>query len=196
MKKIFLYSFLFLTIGVQAQKKNYFQLELFGKGLFNSINYERVLSQSEKGKTVASLGIGYMHVTNDFDIVNAPLYFGKIFQNGKHGIELGGGITYSYYSNRYLYLDFGSIQNSREGFNSSHSIYLNFNLGYRYNIAENVYLKASFSPLIGLVAFHPNYVNSLNSPAQKLYRESFPDINTNNDNILPNFGVAVGFIVF
>ena len=79
--------------STKFQNKNSAQLELGGYGLFYSINYERILLNSDNFKTASQLGISYYPPTTGVRDLWIPFGINEILSIGKHHIEAGLGYT-------------------------------------------------------------------------------------------------------
>jgi hypothetical protein len=113
-------------------KKNSVQFELFGHGLFYSVNYERVLINRHKFKTTAQAGISFYPV--DIRMLWIPLSVNQLISFNQHHLELGIG--------QVLTLD----SDEWEPFGS-------FRIGYRYQKPEGRFLfRAGFTPFIEYAA--------------------------------------------
>jgi hypothetical protein len=64
-------------------------IELLGKGLVNSVNYEHSLSRTVQGFNV-QIGAGFAPTS----LVTVPASVNYVFGSNKHHFELGVGITY------------------------------------------------------------------------------------------------------
>jgi len=88
--------FLFLGLGLQSRAQAVY-VEVFGKGLVNSINYEYSLNNTVQGFNV-QFGIGFAPTS----LITIPASINYVFGRKKHHFELGGGVTYI---NGFLWVD-------------------------------------------------------------------------------------------
>ncbi len=80
----FLFLFIFMQINGQAV-----YIELLGKGLVNSINYEHNFSRNSQGFNV-QIGVGFAPSS----LITVPASVNYVFGQKKHHFELGAGVTY------------------------------------------------------------------------------------------------------
>ena len=129
LKKILILFTVFLCTKTQSQS---IYLELLGKGVVNSINYEHHLSKRISGFN-AQLGIGFAPSS----LVTIPASINYVFGKRNHHLELGAGLTYI---NGYLWVD-----DDRLG----PEVGVHLNLLYRYQKPEGRYFyKAGFTPFV------------------------------------------------
>ncbi|SMG09942.1 hypothetical protein SAMN05661096_00271 [Marivirga sericea] len=120
--------------------QNNFQLELGGHGLIYSINYERILINSELLKTTGQIGIAYYPPFIGFRDVWIPIGINEILSINNHHIEAGVGMVIIREASR----DSGNtaIDWFWDGF-------LSARIGYRYQKPDGRFLfRAGFTPII------------------------------------------------
>jgi hypothetical protein len=145
------YSQMTEVSGTKFTYKNSVQAELFGHGLFYSLNYERIILNGQKFKTTAQLGVAYYPPSAGIKDLWIPLVVNEIYSFNKHHIELGVGHVFINESLR----DFDGSTISRHwgGF-------LTGRLGYRYqNPNGRLIIRAGFTPFVEydyFFDFHPS----------------------------------------
>lgn len=118
--------------------KNNIQLELFGSGILYSVNYERVLLNKNKHKTVSDVGISRVPM-NHFDGICFPVSVNHLFSFQYHHVELGLGMT--------PYFAFGG---NYDGWGNFYSM----RIGYRYQKPHRKFIfRAAVIPIVS----YPGY---------------------------------------
>jgi hypothetical protein len=119
---------------------NSVQLELGGHGLAYSLNYERILRNSDRFKTAGQVGFSYYPPSTGFIDYWIPMSINMMYSIGKHHIELGAGIILNRISTRDA--DNIAIDWNWEGF-------LSARIGYRYQKPNGRFLfRAGFTPIM------------------------------------------------
>ncbi|MBE0654530.1 MAG: hypothetical protein IH594_12070 [Bacteroidales bacterium] len=135
---ITLVFFCTLSFGQESGKfsyKNSIQLELFGHGSFYSLNYERVIFNGERFKTLGQAGIAYYTEQSGVIPLWIPLSVNQLFSFHSNHIEVGLGQI---------------IINDRlpDG-TDNFRLFGGFKAGYRYQKPDGrILIKAAFTPLI------------------------------------------------
>jgi hypothetical protein len=125
--------------------KNSIELELFGHGLLYSLNYERLVLNFERFKTLAQIGIAYYPKNTGIIPVWIPVSINQLISFDSHHIELGIGQVIHNDGEKSDYEPFGS-----------------FKVGYRYQkTGSRLLFKIAFTPLIDYwsTVFTENYHN-------------------------------------
>jgi len=119
-------------------KKNSVQLELFGHGLFYSINYERILLNEPKLKTSVQAGVAYYPPKTGIIDLWLPVSINQLFSFNNHHIEVGLGHVLVNEANRQT--DLGVISREWNGFSTAR-------VGYRFQKPDGRFiLRAGFTP--------------------------------------------------
>ena len=130
--------------------KNSVQLELFGHGLFYSLNYERVVLNRSLFKTTAQVGISYYPPKTGIMELWIPVLVNELISFKAHNLELGGGYIFT---NEPVLFPESAHHRSWGGF-------LTGRVGYRYQKPNgHLILKAAFTPIFeyrGNDWFHPS----------------------------------------
>jgi len=71
--------------------KNAAEFDLFGHGLFYSFNYERLIINGDRFKTLAQVGAAYYPEATDVIRFWFPLTINQLYSINQHHIELGIG---------------------------------------------------------------------------------------------------------
>ena len=74
---------------------NSVQVELFGHGLFYSVNYEKILFNGNKFKTAGQIGVSYYPPQSGVLTVWVPFLVDEILSFGKYHLEIGGGHVFT-----------------------------------------------------------------------------------------------------
>jgi len=115
--------------------RNSFETELFGHGLFYSIDYERLVFNTDKYKTLGQVGFAYYPKKAGIIPLWIPLSINQLISINSHHIEAGIGqvlINDEMPDGKDYFRFFGS-----------------FKIGYRYqNPAGRILLKIAFTPVI------------------------------------------------
>lgn len=94
--------------------KNNVQLELFGSAGLYSINYERIIFNQNKYKTVGELGFSRIPISEG-NGMSFPISINQLISFQRHHIELGVGATPNYVSD-YLYPGWDIHYSARIGY--------------------------------------------------------------------------------
>ena len=84
-----------VTLPFEFQRKNSIQLELFGHGVFYSVNYERILLNSEKYKTTGQVGFAWYPPATDVREFWLPFSINELISFNKHHVEFGLGTAFT-----------------------------------------------------------------------------------------------------
>lgn len=156
-----LLSFCFSTFGQNDENmivsykfkfKNSVEAELFGHGLFYSVNYERLIINGEKFKTLGQIGVAYYPKSTGLIPIWMPIMINQLFSIKKHHIEIGIG--------QIIYND--ELPDGKDDY----ELFGGFKIGYRFqNPNGRLLLKIAFTPIIGYwdklerisrnIEFHP-----------------------------------------
>lgn len=162
MKTIYiLMILLFLTSVTHCQEKvndklsfksyNNFQIELFGHGLFYSINYERIILNRQKLKTTAQLGFAYYPPNTGVIDIWMPVLINELMSFNKHHIEIGIG---------YIFLNEASRTVENEVESRSWDGFFTGRIGYRFQKPEgHLIIRMGFTPILEYTdfkEFHPS----------------------------------------
>ena len=115
--------------------KNSIQIDVFGHGCFYSINFERILLNSNKFKTSGQIGVSYYPETSGVIPLWIPISVNELISFNSHHIEFGLGQV---------------IINDRlpDGTND-YKLFGSFKIGYRFQKPDSKYLmKIAFTPII------------------------------------------------
>jgi hypothetical protein len=159
-KCVFLLIFGVMALSVFSQiipnpssrfdRLNSVQVELFGHGLFYSINYERILLNGPRFKTAIQAGLAYYPPKTSIKDLWLPVVVNQLYSFHKHHIELGFG--YIFINEAYRDLDNEIKSRHWTGF-------LTGRIGYRYQKPQGRFLlRAGFTPIMEYSPyrdFHP-----------------------------------------
>jgi len=147
MRKLFVICITFFTTLVYGQEtindnssdgfsyKNSIQIDLLGHGCFYSINYERLLINGEKIKTLGQVGVAYYPESTGVIPLWIPISINELISFNSNHIEIGLGQI---------------LINDRmpDGVND-YKLFGSFKIGYRYQKPDSRYVfKLAFSPII------------------------------------------------
>jgi hypothetical protein len=112
--------------------KNSIEFELFGHGLFYSLNYERLFLNYKRFKTLGQIGIAYYPEITGVIPLWIPVSVNQLISFDSHHMELGIGQV---------------IHN--EGDRSNYEAFGSFKVGYRYQkTGSRLLFKIAFTPFI------------------------------------------------
>jgi len=145
--KNLLISFLFFSLMASGQHleipkeddnppslKNSVELELFGHGLFYSFNYERLILNYKRFKTLGQIGIAYYPENTGIIPLWIPISINQLISFDFHHFELGIGQV---------------INNGGLSVGSAYEAFGSFKIGYRYQkTGSRLLFKLAFTPLI------------------------------------------------
>jgi len=135
--------------------KNSIQAELFGHGLFYSLNFERVILNGPRFKTTGQAGASYYPPETGVITVWMPLMINELFSLGSHHLEAGLGYVFTW---ERLPEPFGE-------FNSPWGGFFGGRLGYRYQKPSGrLVVRVGFTPFLEHredFALHPSGVASV-----------------------------------
>lgn len=94
--------------------KNNVQLELLGSAGLYSINYERIIFNQNKYKTVGEIGFSFLSM-KDWNGVSFPVSINQLISFQNHHIELGVGVAPNYVSGKY-FTGWDDIYSARIGY--------------------------------------------------------------------------------
>lgn len=138
-----------VNLPIEFQHKNSIQLELFGHGLFYSVNYEHVLLNGENYKTTAQAGFAWYPPATDVLEFWVPVSVNELVSFNQHHIEFGLGTAFTNEEMQRL-----TGENTRDW-----STFLTGRAGYRYqNPGGRFIFRIGFTPLYELDGneFHPS----------------------------------------
>lgn len=137
---------------LKFNNKNSFQVELFGHGLFYSINYERIILNAEKFKASGQIGISYYPKQTGMIELWIPVLINEIISFDKHHLEMGLGFVFT--NDPWLSFENG-INKGDDGGGFAIG-----RLGYRYQKPNGRLLfRAGFTPFVEILGyndFHPS----------------------------------------
>ena len=137
-----------VTLPFEFQHKNSIQLELFGHGVFYSINYERILLNGEKFKTTGQAGFAWYPPATDVREFWLPVSINELFSFNKHHVEFGLGTVFTVEEN---------LERSGKTTRAWYNL-LSGRIGYRYQKPNGRFIfRIGFTPLYELDGneFHP-----------------------------------------
>jgi hypothetical protein len=143
-----------VNLPFEFQRKNSIQLELFGHGLFYSVNYERILINRENYKTTAQAGFAWYPPATDLREFWVPVSLNELVSFNQHHIEFGLGTVFTNEEMQRL-----TGENTRDW-----STFLTGRVGYRYQKPNGRFIfRIGFTPLYELDGkeFHPSGVLAL-----------------------------------
>lgn len=130
------------NIPLNFQYKNSIQMELFGHGMFYSVNYERILLNGEKFKTTGQAGLAYYPPATDVREFWIPAAINELISFKQHHIEFGLGTVFTNEEMRDLTNETGI----REW-----SSFLTGRVGYRHQKPNGRFIfRIGFTPLFEL----------------------------------------------
>ena len=137
-----------VTLPFEFQHKNSIQLELFGHGVFYSINYERILLNGEKFKTTGQAGFAWYPPATDVREFWLPVSINELFSFNKHHVEFGLGTVFTVEEN---------LERSGKTTRAWYNL-LSGRIGCRYQKPNGRFIfRIGFTPLYELDGneFHP-----------------------------------------
>jgi hypothetical protein len=138
-----------VNLPFEFQRKNNIQLELFGHGVFYSVNYERILINGEKFKTTGQAGFAWYPPSTDVREFWIPVSVNELISFNRHHIEFGLGTAFT-----------NEEMQGLTGENTRHwSTFLTGRVGYRYQKPNSRFIfRIGFTPLYELDGneFHPS----------------------------------------
>jgi len=130
-----------VILPFEFQHKNSIQLELFGHGLFYSVNYERILLNGENYKTTAQFGFAWYPPSTDVREFWIPGSINELVSFNKHHVEFGLETAFTNEEMQRL-----TGENTREW-----STVLTGRVGYRYQKPNGRFIfRIGFTPLYEL----------------------------------------------
>ena len=130
--------------------KNSVQVELFGHGLFYSLNYERLILNSTKFKTTVQIGCSYYPPVTDIRDFWFPILINEIFTFNQHHFELGVG---------QVYINEAIRDNNNKAISWIGDKFLTARIGYRFQKPDShLIIRAGFTPIMEYTEgkeFHP-----------------------------------------
>ncbi len=144
------------------RKRNTIYFEIFGQGLINSINYDRLLVVNEKSTTSITIGFshwGYLMSTSENKVTSTgiPISFNYLYGKNNHNLELGIGVTQMFTK---IEMDMTSILSPLTSLFSEEitqiksidqisTTYFTPKIGYRYQQLNGGFcFRATLTPLI------------------------------------------------
>jgi len=122
-------------VSNQFTYKNSIEFEFFGHGFLYSFDYERLLFNSDRFKTLGQIGIAYYPKSTGIIPLWIPIMINQLYSFNKHHIEIGLG--------QIIFND-----QTPEGFND-YKLFGGFKIGYRFQKPKSRFLlKAAFMPII------------------------------------------------
>ncbi|MGY6743818.1 MAG: hypothetical protein ACXIUQ_13855 [Cecembia sp.] len=152
--KLFIIAFIatmlsfFQTIKAQeVPKRNAIFVEVYGTGLFHSVNYDMRFDQISNGLGTR-IGIGYTAI-DGVRVFTLPIAFNYLIGKKRNFLELGVGGTG-------IFLNQGNIGSPASGLDiSSSTAIVHGMLGYRRVSASGFLLRAGITPLFNGSEFIP-----------------------------------------
>lgn len=155
MKKLFiLLTFTFLVALVYGQdslkkteNKNAISFEALGNGGLFSFNYERKVLQRNTYYLSSRYGITYLPNIKGFNDEEGPGFIfelNSLFGKSKNKLELGLGVNFAYFHNKYDKHDKKII------------IYTTPRIGYKYESEKKYFFRIGFTPIVLLKVFYEN----------------------------------------
>jgi len=154
-----LLSFYFSSYGQEDEKtlpsykfkfKNAVEAELFGHGLYYSLNYERFILNGPKLKTSGQIGFSYYPPNTGLRDIWIPVLINELYSFNKHHIELGFG---------YIFINEALRTTNNEVESRMWDGFITARIGYRYQKPEGHFLfRIGFTPTIEYTEtydFHP-----------------------------------------
>lgn len=154
---LFLLAFVTLCKGqvpIKSEKnfeyKNSLQVELFGHGLLYSFNYERLIFNGQRFKTMGQVGLAYYPPSTGIIDIWLPIVINELISFDRHHIELGlGGVLTNY-----------QISTFDNKYRRESDIFFTGRLGYRFQKPNGrLVLRIGFTPFLeynNYSEFHPS----------------------------------------
>ena len=115
-----------LNFPLSFNYKNSIQMELFGHGLFYSLNYERIILNGENLKTSGQVGLAYYPPKTDVRDVWIPIIVNELISyDSRHHLEFGLG---------YVFINEGLRTLENEIISRECNGMLTGRIGYRYQM--------------------------------------------------------------
>jgi hypothetical protein len=129
----------YLDFPLSFENKNSIQMELFGHGLFYSLNYERIIFNGESLKTSGQVGLAYYPPKTDVRDVWIPVIINELFSYEKHHLEFGVG---------YVFINEGIRTLENKVISREWNGIITGRVGYRYQKPTGRFIfRAGFTPL-------------------------------------------------
>lgn len=132
-------------------KKNSVQLDLGGHGFLYSLNFERIIFNSDRFKTGLQAGVSYYPVSTGVRNFWFPMTLNEIISFNQHHVEIGGGVVFTY----------EKIMSSEQYHIPSRWEWFKFyagRIGYRYQKPEGKFIfRAGFTPLMEIEDFYREF---------------------------------------
>ena len=134
----------------QLDYKNSIQSELFGHGLYYSINYERILFNDQLFKTTGQIGFSYYPESTGLIELWIPVLLNELISFDKHHIEMGAGYIFTNET------DTNTLPDSERVWGG----FFTGRIGYRYQKPTGRFIvRLAFTPIIeykDIKEFHPS----------------------------------------
>lgn len=126
--------------SLKFETVNSVQAEIFGHGLFYSINYERFIINGSRWKTSVQLGLAYYPPATNVREVWIPVLVNQLYSFNQHHLE--GGMGYIVVNEAIPALSNGVMTRAWDGF-------ITARIGYRYQKPGGRFLfRLAFTPII------------------------------------------------
>ena len=184
MRQIF-YGLLFLIFTVplvkgQDVKKNTFFFEGGGKGLYYSLNYDRLFAIKSETRFSWRVGAGFFSERNNKGTFTLPVGLNLLLGKDLHFFEVGYGITYYH-----IFINKINIGDGTGKLRNFLSTYISNNLsfGYRRQPSDaGIFFAATLT-----LNFAP--INIYTNEVRYIYLDNF----IVNSKIVPFVGVSIGY---
>lgn len=166
-----------LFFSAQAQE-NSLQLEVGGKSIIYTLQYERILLQKENFCIGLSAGVGALPLANH-QFYSIPVSLIKITKQRNTKLEYFGGINFFRWN--------GWTQS--ETTEKSHQIMAHVGIGIRHNLGDKVFIKANITALSGILYSHTKGHMASDGNRQPPFSQTL----IFKTPVMPMIGVGVGY---
>ena len=125
-------------------------------GTILSLNYDRILIETDKGYFNLNFGFGYSQLKNfNSPVIGIPLNINYTQGLKNHHIEIGTGLTYNSGMRQYDEVAlFGDQSRALLAHEKSEVLFLSSRIGYKYQRSHGgILMRIGFTPLITLLNF-------------------------------------------
>jgi hypothetical protein len=150
-----------------SPKRNTVYVEAFGQGLYNSLNYDRLIHTDRKIVHSISAGITYLPLSY-LEAYGVPVSYNWVFGKSNHHLELGIGFAAMFIKQKEINVTYG-FENSDGTYSSVSFIgeqttmfnYITPKIGYRFQKASGgFFYRATLNPILPSVNIEGRMIGS------------------------------------
>ena len=197
-KYIILISIISLHFTINAQevspklkKLKSIYLEILGKTVYGSFNYEHTLKNYKNGYLTGSIGLSLLPTRRIFNLA-IPLNVKYVFGVKTHHLELGLGATFHVMNLETIYVKTENGNLVDKKYTDYYNwLYLTPSIGYRYQKPTNgIFFTINFIPIFGIFV---NENSSYGSTYRNNNTEWFKDAAFFPFPVMPWVGFSIGY---